>query len=156
MKKQELLNKIIELLNLEAENLINAAKTAHEDSIGEENKAENKYDTRSLEASYLAEAQANMASTINENIACYKNIELKDFNEESKVALTALIELESESGEHNFYFLGPKNGGIEIEYKKHKILLITPSSPIGRKLIGRQVGDCIIMNKKELEIVSLF
>jgi transcription elongation GreA/GreB family factor len=159
MNKQELVRRIIDLLSREAENLKEAAKTAHADATNEESKAENKYDTRGLEASYLAEAQAKMAVSVRENVAAYKTISLQEFTNKSRIALTAFIELESADGRRSFYFLGPKGGGTEIEYDKMKVLLITPSSPLGAKLIGCEVGDCIIMQasgiKKEYEVISI-
>ncbi len=159
MNKQKLVLHIIESLSCEAENLARAAKTAHADATNAESKAENKYDTRGLEASYLAGAQAKMAASSLQNLACYKNIELKEFSPESRIALTALIELESADGSRSFYFLGPKSGGTEVEYDGIRVLLITPSSPLGGKLLGREAGDCITIHidgiKKEYEIISI-
>lgn len=159
MNKQELVGNIIDLLSKEAENLASAARIAHADATNAESKAENKYDTRGLEASYLAGAQAKMASTSLQNIAAYKNIELKEFTNKSRIELTALVELESDDGSRSFYFLGPKGGGTEIEHNGIRILLITPSSPLGGKLIGREVGDCIRMQagdvSREYEIISI-
>jgi hypothetical protein len=159
MNKHELVRRIISLLSLEAEHLMNAAKTAHADATNAESKAENKYDTRGLEASYLAGAQAKMAAESTQNIASYKTLKLKEFTNTSRIALTALVELESAEGVRSLYFLGPKGGGTKIEYDGIKILLITPSSPLGGKLIGREVGDCIVMQiggtKKEYEIILI-
>ncbi len=159
INKQELLLSIVDLLSREAENLVSAAKTAHADATAPESKAENKYDTRGLEASYLAGAQAKMAATSMQNIVSYKALELKEFSDKSRIALTAFIELESEDGSRNFYFLGPKGGGTEVEFNGMKVLLITPSSPLGGKLIGREVGDSVKIElgatKKEYEIISI-
>ena len=91
MNKQQFVNKIIELLEQEVLNLSNAAKIAHADATGEESKAENKYDTRGLEASYLAGAQAVMASDSAQNLSCYSNMQISEFTNDSKIALTAFI-----------------------------------------------------------------
>jgi transcription elongation GreA/GreB family factor len=159
MNKQQLVEQFIEQLLIEAANLATAAKTAHADATGEESKSENKYDTRGLEASYLAGAQAKMAAESIQNIACYKTLALKDFTSDSKISITAFIELESEDSTRSFYFLGPKGGGTKIEFDGKSILLITPSSPIGGQLISRRVGDCISIqvagNKKEYEVIAI-
>lgn len=156
MNKKELVRHIIELLALEAENLAHGAKIAHADATGEESKAENKYDTRGLEASYLAGAQAKMAGEALQNVASYKDIEFKQFTNKSRIELTALIQLESEGGSRSFYFIGPKGGGIEIIHEGIKVLLITPSSPLGGRLIGREVGDVVKLSAgKEYEILSI-
>ncbi|MDB2415018.1 GreA/GreB family elongation factor [Rickettsiales bacterium] len=157
--KKKLVENIIEILQSQADNLQNAAKTAREDATNEESKSENKYDTRGLEASYLSGAQAAMAIEIKQNIAVYKAIDLYEFNENSKIALTAFIELESEDGMRSFYFLGAKAGGTEIKFNNMQILLITPSSPMGKSLIGRQIGDEFEINagnlKKHYEIINI-
>src|SRR5690606_41710128 len=48
-------------LREDANAMLAAAQATREDATHEDNKAENKYDTRGLEASYLAEAQARQA-----------------------------------------------------------------------------------------------
>ena len=159
INKQELVLRIVDLLSADAKNLASAAKAAHADATAPESKAENKYDTRGLEASYLAGAQAKMAAESLQHIASYKTLELKEFTNESKIALTAFIELESGDGIRSFYFLGTKGGGTLVEHSEMKVLLITPSSPLGRKLLGREVGDCIKIESgsatKEYEIISI-
>lgn len=157
--KTALVLQIIGLLERKSENFVKAAKTAHADATGEESKAENKYDTRGLEASYLAGAQAAMAAESAKDLACYKTIRLKEFTHDSKIDLTAFIELESEEGVQSFYFMGPKSGGLGVEYEGNRVLLITPSAPLGRELMGREVGDFIEINasnsKKGYEIVGV-
>lgn len=159
MNKNEIINIIIEAINREALNLASAARIASQDATDSESKAENKYDTRGLEASYLAGAQAKLAAESLQNAASFKSLELQKFTKESKIVITALVKLESEEGKYYYYFIGPKSGGTEIEYNGIKIIVITPSSPIGLKLIGRESGDVITLNnggtKKEYEIISV-
>lgn len=159
MNKQNVLDEIIKLLICEVESLAKAARTAHKDATGAESKAENKYDTRGLEASYLAEAQSKMAKEAAYNLDCYKNIQLGEFSENSKVQLTAIVELESEELEHSFYFIGPTGGGLEALCDDVKVLLITPASPLGSLLMKREVGDYIELktggSKKGFEVISI-
>jgi len=156
VNKEKLVLQIIRLLEQESENLTNAAKATHADATNEESKAEHKYDTRSLEASYLAGAQAALASESKLSLAIYKKLEIKEFHADSKIALTAFIELVSDDGEHSFYFLGPNSGGIKIEHEGKPVVVITPPSPLGQKLIGCTVGDCVKIanygNAREYEI----
>ncbi|MCD6034284.1 MAG: hypothetical protein K0R63_25 [Rickettsiales bacterium] len=159
INKKALLTHIIALLTREAESLAHGAKVAHEGATNAESKPENKYDTRGLEASYLAGAQAKMAASAVQNLAVYEKLELKDFTDGKSIALSAFIELESGEAVRSFYFLGPNGGGVEVIYEGIKILLITPSSPIGGRLLGCEVGDMITMRTgsvtKEYEIVSV-
>ncbi len=159
INKHALVLKIIESLNREAESFADAAKTAHRDATAPESKAENKYDTRGLEASYLASAQSKLVAESLQNIASYNAIELEEFNDKSQISLTAFIELEAKDGSRTFYFLGPKGGGTIVEYEGMKILLITPSSLLGKKLLGCEVGDCItigsLSNIKQFTVISI-
>jgi hypothetical protein len=159
MNKHAILALIIEKLQQEAESLAKGAHTAHSDATNPESKAEHKYDTRGLEASYLAGAQAKIAAEALQNFSFYQTMELQNFPDDTPIAISALIELESETGAHSFYFLGMKGGGVDVEYEGHTILLITPASPIGRNLIGKTTGDSVTImtgnGKKEYEIVSV-
>jgi transcription elongation GreA/GreB family factor len=40
-----------------------------------------------------------------------------------------------------FYFIGPKNGGLEIEHQHKEITVITPQSPLGQELMGKIAGQ---------------
>ena len=60
MDKKRLLEEIIARLRADAAKMKAAALATHEEATHEDNKAESKYDTRGLEASYLAEAQARL------------------------------------------------------------------------------------------------
>jgi transcription elongation GreA/GreB family factor len=39
------------------------------------------------------------------------------------------------------YFIGPRAGGTEVDVGGAAVLVITPQSPLGRQLMGRQQGD---------------
>jgi transcription elongation GreA/GreB family factor len=59
-----------------------------------------------------------------------------------EIDLGALIGLEL-AGEQNFYFLGPRAGGTEVEHDRKEILVITPQSPLGEQLLGKKSGDTL-------------
>jgi transcription elongation GreA/GreB family factor len=155
MNKQKLLALIIEKLEHEAENHAKAAMVAHADATEEESKSENKYDTRGLEASYLAGAQSRMLAESMQNIGVYKSLEIRNFSEDSTVALTALVELEADNNTRCFYFIGPNSGGVEVDIEGVNVMLITPSAPLGGRLMGKGIGDCVVMGAREYEIISI-
>jgi transcription elongation GreA/GreB family factor len=158
MNKAIIIEKVLENLREQAENLVRGAKKAHEYATHAESKSEDKYDTRGLEASYLAEGQSRLAAEMQHSIHIYQNLVPKDFTSGDKIALTALVELDTD-GESVIYFIGPKNGGITIEYEGEKILVITPTSPLGQELIGKEEGDYFEMTvkniKHEYEVISV-
>lgn len=159
MDKQAILKKIQARIAEEAENLTKGALNAHRYATHEESKAEGKYDTRGLEASYLAEGQAKLAAESNLAVSLYHSLVLKEFTAGAAIALTALIELECD-GNKQYYFLGPKNGGVTIDYEGCNITLITPTSPLGQLLIGRQEGDYFEVRTeraiREYEIIAVW
>jgi hypothetical protein len=145
VNKRAIVQKIIESLVAELELYAQSARAAHADATHEQSKAENKYDTRGLEASYLARGQSRQAAETATARAFFESLELRDCGPETPIDLGALIELETRCGreplERAFYFMGPKAGGTEVLHAKKSILVITPESPLGRQLTGKRKGD---------------
>src|SRR5436305_1120723 len=79
MNKTHLLKSIIARLTKSLEVLDKAARTSHAEATHESSKAENKYDTRGLEAAYLAGGQAKQAREILDSIQAYESLVLKSF-----------------------------------------------------------------------------
>lgn len=120
--------------------LIQAAHAAHDAATHSESKAEDQYDTRGLEASYLAGAQSKRAQELEELLALFRHLDVKDFTTEDKIASTALIKLTNDK-KVSYFFLMPKGGGLTISHDGKTITLITPQSPMGEALLGKKVGD---------------
>ena len=138
MDKTTVLKKITESLQFELETYIRAAKFSHDEATAEENRAENKYDTRGLEASYLAAGQANKVMELEASINAFE--ELKNKPQNDSVEIGALVELDQE-GSTELYFIGPTAGGTEVEVNGMGILVITPESPLGSQLMGLKSGQ---------------
>jgi len=127
--------------------LAQASRVMHADASDEQNKAEDQYDTRGLETAYLASSQARLATETEEALALYHSLDLQQFSSQTPIAVTALVELESD-GARTHYFLGPKSGGLEIRHKGSEILVITPESPLGQQLLGKKVGDRVTLETR--------
>lgn len=140
MNKRAVLKKIIAKLTGELEVYFRAAEYARDEATHEQNKAENKYDTRGLEASYLARGQSKQAAELEAAIVEFEKLGVKKFAAGDAIGVGALVELE-QLAEKNFYFLGPRAGGTEIEHDKKEILVITPQSPLGEQLVGKKSGE---------------
>ncbi|OHB27060.1 MAG: transcription elongation factor GreAB [Desulfuromonadaceae bacterium GWC2_58_13] len=141
MTKNQLLQQIIATLNGDLAVLSHAARTAHAAATHQECLPDNKYDTTALEASYIAQGQANRAQEIRGALEAYRKLEPRDFDEDTPIRLTALITLVDEAGISRQVFLGPEAGGLKIPVPPGEIVIITPGSPLGRGLIGKRVGD---------------
>lgn len=44
-------------------------------------------------------------------------------------------------GAERWFFLGPDAAGLKLQHDGREILVITPRSPLGQGLLGREVGD---------------
>jgi transcription elongation GreA/GreB family factor len=144
MTKRDLIQAILDRLAAELELYFRAARAAHAEATHEQSKAENKYDTRGLEASYLARGQSRQAAEIAEALKRYEALPVRDFGTDEPIDLGALVEIEMK-GEKSCYFMGPCAGGTEIEFEKKEILVITPQSPVGQQLMGKRQGERFTM-----------
>ena len=142
MDKRELLKKFEARIAADFSVLTQAALAAREAAIHSESKAEDQYDTRGLEASYLAGAQSKRALELEGLLALFRHIDLKQFGPQTPIAATAVIELESE-GKRSYCFLMPQGGGMSESFDGKLIQVITAQSPLGKALLGRRVGDQI-------------
>jgi len=140
MNKRAVIKKIIAKLIGELEIYFRAAQFSRAEATHESSKAESKYDTRGLEASYLARGQSKQAAELEAAIAEFEKLPAKKFGAEDPIGIGALVELEN-GGETLFYFVGPRAGGTEVMHDKKEILVITPQSPLGEQLLGKKSGD---------------
>jgi transcription elongation GreA/GreB family factor len=140
MNKSKLIKQIVAGLGESLAVLEKAARASHEEATHESSKAESKYDTRGLEAAYLAGGQARQEREIQDSIEIYEGLKTRAFTRDDPIDLTALLELDTD-GTRLLYFIGPKNGGLEIQYQRQEITVITPQSPLGQHLMGKKAGQ---------------
>jgi len=145
MNKRALIRKIVAQLGEELQVYFRAAVASRTEATHEQSKAENKYDTRGLEASYLARGQSRQAAEIQDSIAAFEKLAPRRFGDAEPIDVGAFVELEI-NGEKAAYFLGPRAGGTEVVHDRQTVLVITPESPLGRQLMGRKQGDMLKLN----------
>ena len=143
MHKQALLEKIVTTLTADLAVLTEAARAAHAAATHAECLPDNKYDTTGLEASYIAQGQANRAQEIRQALEHYRNLTLRVFDHTTPIRLTAVVTIEADDGSCRQLFLGPDAGGLKLTVADAEIVVITPGSPLGRALLGKVCGDQI-------------
>lgn len=141
MNKEDLLHNIITSLTADFMVLTEAARIAHVAATHSECLPDNKYDTTGLEASYVAQGQANRAQEIRQALESYRKLTLRSFDEETIIRLTASVIIESDDGSCREVFLGPDAGGLKLVDGDAECIVITPESPLGRALLGKVYGD---------------
>lgn len=158
MDKKKLIQEIFQQLEKNLSDLKAAALKAHEAATAEESRAENQYDTRALEASYLAGAQAKRVQELETALNVFRFLKTRSFNDATPIDATALVELDSE-GRRSFVFIVPTAGGLLIQQNSKSIQVLTPKSPLGEALLGLKKGDVAIVEKSgktlEYEIISV-
>jgi hypothetical protein len=139
MNKALLVKQIVARLTESLGLLEKAARASHAEATHESSKAENKYDTRGLEAAYLARGQSRQAKEILDSIKDYESLAIKNFASGEAIDLSALVDLEID-GMPSLFFIGPRNGGLEVQFEGKEVTVITPQSPLGESLVGKKAG----------------
>ncbi len=138
--KERLITAIRAELRSRLERLTRAARESHAAATDPGSKAESKYDTRSLEASYLAAGQARQVEELARDIASFETLALPDFGAEEAIGPGALAEVEM-AGEYSWFLLAPAAGGLELEWEGREITLLAPASMLYGRLLGLHAGD---------------
>jgi transcription elongation GreA/GreB family factor len=139
--KQQLHNQITQTLRSLVDNAQRAVERAYEAATHEENIAENKYDTLGLEASYLTEGQARRLTQCQADLQAYEELTPKAYTENDAIGMGALLHLLDEEQRSQMLFLGPAAGGVKVSIEDSDIVIITPSSPLGKAVLKAYAGD---------------
>jgi len=108
---------------------------ARDEATNPESRPENKYDTRALEASYLAAGQGERLLEVRQLLA-WLSVEPPPCRTGQPGALVeAAID-----DTVRWLFLGPR-GGPTVTVRGHELSLISIASPLGRALQGLAEGD---------------
>jgi transcription elongation GreA/GreB family factor len=138
VSKAELLKKVIARMADDLNLMRRAATEARDSVIHPDAKQEGKYDTRAIEASYLAGAQAERAAELERIIG---KLQMLSVSQPSKtVNLGSLVVAEIDGHEGRF-FIVPEGGGLSVEHERHKVQVIASHSPLGQALVGRAAED---------------
>ena len=140
--KTALLQNIRAQLKASLERLAKAAMDAHAAATDPDSKAESKYDTRNLEASYLAAGQARQVDELVEAVRIFETFTLPDFTMNDPIAMGALVEADMR-GETSLLLLVPAAGGMILDLDGQEITLLTPASRLYQSLLGKRAGDFI-------------
>ena len=148
LSKAQILEGIRDALRAELEGFARSARAAQAEATDEQCKAENKYDTRGLEASYLARGQSRQAMEMAAALQQFGAVTDEAFAPGSAVDLGALVEIES-PGERALYFMGPCAGGTQILHAGQEIMVLSPASPLGRLVMGQKAGHRFQMDGRK-------
>ncbi len=156
--KQQLFDELEALLHDELKCAIETQKKTVAGATHEESKAENDKDTRALESTYLARGQAMRVHQLEDDLEQLHRLRLRDFDADSPIALGACVQLE-QNGDDKFFFVAASGAGLRVG-SEPAYLVVTPSSPVGRALLGQYEGDEIQLRTplglSSAEIIGVF
>jgi transcription elongation GreA/GreB family factor len=153
--KRALKDELVKKLSATLAELEKAHRATLEGATHEEAKPEDDKDTRALEQSYLARGQAERVAQLRAAVAEVKGMPVRAVVAQGPVDLGALVTAE-EDEETLRYFLAPQGGGTVLG---KGVQVVTPSSPLGRALLGKREGDeCEVQvggKRRELSITQV-
>jgi hypothetical protein len=177
VNKKELLQQLLSHLQQEIDATLNAVNEAHALASHEQSKPENQYDTLALEAAYLAHGQSGRIAELQRQFMLLDHFEFSDCNDNSRIAVGALMRIEEagcDDHKQQWLWLLPVAGGVLLKFEnknknKNKrkdnddeniaIRTITAEAPLAKTLVGRYVGDEVVLSlghtKKQFEIIEL-
>ncbi|EPZ51359.1 transcription elongation factor GreA/GreB C-terminal domain protein [Bacteriovorax sp. BAL6_X] len=157
MNKETIISTLIENLETELTKAKAAFETTRTMSQEPDMAQEGKYDTRAIEAGYLAGAQKKRVDELEIDINMIKELS-EELPNGDKIALGSLVELKfNEQTRH--YFITPTAGGTMLNLDGTPLLVISVFSPIGNEALGMEVGDIFDVETgditREYEVVSI-
>lgn len=138
--KEKIINELLKRVRTELSGIEESLKSTRELATDQEFKAESKYDTRALEASYLASAELKRVEELKLEIQILEDVDLNASKRMNEISMGALVELSYHQLPRK-YFLIPTAGGTMVEVDGETILVVSVFSPIGDALMGLKVGD---------------
>lgn len=159
ISKKKLVERILTQLEKELGLLNEAAVAAHAAAIHDESKAEDHHDTRGLEASYLASAQAIRIQELEQLISKLRVLPLREFKPTDFIEVGALVELDL-NGKRFLYFLLNQCGGVSLPMEGRVVQVITPLAPLGEAMLDKKAGDSVEVeiqgSIREYEVLGIF
>jgi len=156
MDKNQIKTLFVKRLTDEEQKYQAIADKAREDAISGEAKQEAKYDTRAIEASYLA---GSLARRKEEITLARQEIENLETREQSQVGVGALVEIE-ENEDIQCFYMTESVGGYEISYGDQTIRTLSLTSGLGRSLVEASAGEDLEFQTpkgvREISVISVY
>ncbi len=153
---------VIEALVASLERQIEGARTlithAQQSATHEEARAEDKYDTRGLEMSYVAAGASDRIEELRKVLSQYHFWQPPVADPEA-IRPGALVALAADDDQMTV-FVAPFGSGERLEAAGESVHVVTLKAPLGRALLGRAVDDEVSVGvgarQREWEIVEVW
>lgn len=135
--KNLIVSQLVQQLERDLNVLEEVAQSSKEYVTDGDVKSEGKYDTRAIEASYLAGAQEKRVEEIKLDIQMLKDLEL---HPSSTAQLGSLVKIKF-NNEDRLYFISSTAGGSIVDIQGTTVLVISVFSPIGSEILNLGAND---------------
>jgi len=139
--KKTIHRRLIDHVHAELESITSAAKRSFDTATSDEHRAESKYDTFKLEASFLSRGLAKRVEELTAALEALQGLHLKKLGKTCPIQVSALIRLKAGDGKKLTIFLGPNAGGESITVDGEEISVVSAGSPLGIAVMNKRVGD---------------
>lgn len=117
-----------------------AYESTHDYATHGEVKSDGKYDTRGIEAGYLAGAQKRRVLELEGEYGLLERLAQEKSNGSMVIAIGSVFEMKADQILKT-YFLSPSTGGYQIEIGTQQVSVLGLQSPLGKETIGLSAGD---------------
>ncbi len=143
-------------LGAELEALERVAAETRSEVVSDETRQEGEYDTRAIEASYLARGQAQRIAQLRRLVAWLAAFQPRQRLQPAAVQEGALVALDGHRRE--LVFVAPEGGG-RVHVGSQLVQIISLDGPLGRAMAALEVGDSFEVDSPrgvlEYELVAL-
>jgi transcription elongation GreA/GreB family factor len=158
MNKQHILEQLINKVEEEKATIKKALEMSLSHVKDPDMKQESKYDTRSIEAGYLADGQRARLHELELELKLLNEIPNRKFSSQNEIAVGALVDIEFNK-KIKTYFLSTTGGGTILDIQGQHLLVISVFSPIGAEILGLKSKDTFELQtpseKRQYKIISV-
>lgn len=154
MDKAKFFDLLTDALRKEALHAIKASKDAADYATDDESRAESKWDTQGLEASYLAAGQADQARQWAEAVEELQADRETLLKAKTDVSIGALFTCDLGGSEETFFFSSVAGGQV-ITMGDQQVTVITAQSPLAARLRGLRAGDSFVLPNGKSGVVLM-
>ncbi|MEZ4318527.1 MAG: GreA/GreB family elongation factor [Myxococcota bacterium] len=152
--KSKLLAALRAALHAQLDALTSMVGASRDEATNAESRPENKYDTRALEASYLAAGQGERLADLKQLVAW---LDALDDRPATTARLGSFVTVDD--GEAEVWMLLAPQGGHELEHGGARVQLVGTASPLGQALVGAEPGDTVTFDapsgERELDVIGV-
>jgi transcription elongation GreA/GreB family factor len=142
---------LVDALERALSTMVNAARATREGAVHEDSRAEGDKDMRSTEQSYLARGQAMRAEDLAEQLQRLRAEKVVAFGAGDAIAVGALVLVEVDAATRRALYVSPYGAGAVLRVGNVEVTVVTPSSPMGQALLGKQAGDDFELRTRGVE-----